>query len=564
MIAFDPDRLCRQAERHYYDFLSVESRKLVPDSVVSHILQCSHCQAQVDQLESALLPADGAAESSQRQADRALTAMLRLHFAYMGKQVTCTAVRPFLAGMLNPILEISIPTPITVHLDNCAKCSQDLEVLRGLNLSQRQLCRLSLLLGEMSDSNGVSCSEARAVTPAIVSMALGQTSEEVLKHVCTCPDCRRSLYRDRDAVRRKYVRAGRDLNRFPCEKVVTSDVFDYVVPYGLDPTDDQYGEFRESLASHLRCCPTCLGKMQEVHRTVYGILEQPESGVATTYYTDRSADARTAGESDDLYSGFPIRVQVSGAESKAGAGRSAPLAGCLLTIRQAASAKRLKPFLKPFAAAAAVIIIASAVFFSTSATGATALDEIYRAIEDIKNVHIATSVPGQSEPIQEKWVSRTMNAYMTKTGSEFVLWDLSNGVRTTRQLDAATTVTAPLSDDYVPDIERRMSGSLGLLPFHAISDVPKDATWSPASDENVGVTAGDTQVWDLMWADKASDGSTVLRKWTVFTDAKTSLPQKIERYRSLGPADAYILRSVMVIEYLSDRDMQDVVEKMSL
>jgi hypothetical protein len=564
MITLDNDNLCKQAEQHYYDFLVGESCGLIPDSIASHLGVCQHCQEQLEYLRTALLEAESAGESEQRQADRTVTAMLRLHFAYIDKQVTCRTVKPFLPSLLNPAVEVRIPTPITVHLDNCARCSEDLETIRRLDLSQIQLRRLSLLLAEERYEHGVDCSEAQAGIPSAASTPFSETTETVLRHAGTCARCRESLYQHWDALRAERRQAIEDGEEFSCVEVLASDVFDCVVPYGLDSADERDAEVSESLGSHLRRCPTCLGKMQELHRVIYDIVGRPESGISTAYSTDASARSRGTEESGGLYGGFPIRVQVSGGEDEAGAGQAAAIAGSTWALKQGVSAGRLKPFLKPLAAAAAVIVVTSAVFFGTRATGATPLDEIYEAIQQVKNVHIASYDPGRSEPRQEKWVSKTMNTYMTRVGNEFVLWDLSNRVVKTTQLGATVAETVPLSDEDVSDLERRLGGSLGLLPFHAISDVPKGATWNPVSDEDLRLAAKDTQAWDLMWEDEASDGSTVLKKLRIIANLETRLPQKIELYRSLGSPDEHSLRSVIVVDYPDDRQMRDIVEKMSL
>lgn len=564
MISLDQNNLCQQAEQHYYDFLTGESRELIPDPIVSHLEVCAYCREQMADLKAALAQADGSAESTQHQADRAVTAMLKAHFTYVGAQVTCATVKPFLPSLLSPVVQVRVPTPITVHLDNCAQCSQDLETIERLDLTQGQLGRLSLLLAGEPKDDEIDCSQARAAIPSVASMAFGETSEAVVRHLCTCAKCRELLYQQRDRIRAECGHATNDSEGLSCGDVSASDVFDCVVPYALDPDDKQCSALEASFVSHVRCCPTCLGKVQELHRTVYEIVERPESGVATTYTPDASAKGRTAEASGESYSGFPIRVQVSGREDRVKTGRSVPAKGSASAPKQRILAVRLKVFFKPLAAAAAVVVAASAIFFGTRATGATPLDEIYRAIEQVRNVHIASFVPGRSEPVQEKWVSKTLNAYMTRTGSEFVLWDLSRAERTTTQLDTAVTETTAVSRDDVSDIGKRLSGSLGLLPFQAISEVPKGATWSRVSDEDLGMAVEDTQVWDLTWDDEASDGSTVLRRCRIFASLETSLPQRIELYRILGPADEDTPRSVIVVEYLSDREMQAVVEEMSL
>jgi len=134
--------MCEEAKLYYYDCLSEESCGLIPQSISSHIEQCPHCQKQINRLK-AVLSQKECTNSKQGQDSSAVTTMLQLHFAYIGEHVTCETVRPFLPGMLDPAIEIRIPTPITAHLDNCRKCAEDLGMLQKLNLNSTQLYGIS-------------------------------------------------------------------------------------------------------------------------------------------------------------------------------------------------------------------------------------------------------------------------------------------------------------------------------------------------------------------------------------------------------------------------------------
>ena len=142
MITQNHNSLCKEAKLYYYDCLCEESCGLIPQSISSHIEQCPHCQKQINQLKVALSQKD-CIKSQQGQDRSAVTTMLQLHFAYLAEHVTCETVRPFLPGLLDPAIEIRIPTPITAHLDNCRQCDEDLKAIRKLNLNSTQLYGLS-------------------------------------------------------------------------------------------------------------------------------------------------------------------------------------------------------------------------------------------------------------------------------------------------------------------------------------------------------------------------------------------------------------------------------------
>ncbi|MHC4686182.1 MAG: hypothetical protein ACYTEW_17965 [Planctomycetota bacterium] len=563
MIAPKHNSLCRQAERYYYDFLGKEDYDLIPKPIINHIKQCQNCQEQLNQLEGVLSQAEDNGELGQRQVGPAITVMLKLHFAYVGKRLTCETVRPFLPTLLDPALEIRIPTPITAHLDNCQQCSQDFEAIRGLNLTSIQLGRLSQCLAEKPAEDGVNCSQAPAVILPVVLMDFRETNAEVLKHLCTCPNCRKALYQYREVVRTDSSHYKGPQEEFPCKEISATDIFDYVMPYGLDPADDRYAKFRKSLTSHLQDCPVCLAKMQELHNTLYGIAERPESEVVTIYHVDDSAKAEILSESDDLYAGFPMRVDVTTHEDEVKAKQLAPAVSFATVLKQKVATMNLKPVVKASVAAAAVILVTVALLLNTPSAKAVTIEGIYKAIEKIKNVHISSFVPDKTEPIQEKWVSQTLNIYMTKTGKELVMWDPAKKIRKTKQLGTDSVEITLLSDDLIATAEKKITGSLGLMPFYYISEIPSDAKWKRITSEDMVVTVKGTEVYDLIWTDKTRAGSTLFWKCRFFVHPKTSLPQRVERYRRFAGDNEYTLSFVDIIEYLEDSEIQRVIKDCS-
>jgi len=558
MIAHNRNSLCRQAKPYYYDFLCDESRGLVPESTADHIEQCQHCQNQINQLKAVLSQAHGL-DSEQRRVGSAVTTMLKLHFAYIGKPVTCNIVKPFLPTLLDQALGMSIPTPIVTHLCDCQQCSEDLDIIRCLKLTRNQLCRLSQLFAEQPAGDNVSCTKAQNAIPSVASMDFSETDSEVLKHLCVCPVCRGLLYKERqeicDSLPKYTPSAG-----FPCESVSASDFFDYVVPYEIDPANDQYAKFRKSFTSHVTTCPNCLDRMQQLHNNVYHIAERDESEVVTIYHVDESAKTETPSESDDVYAGFPIRVEVARREDEVNSGQLASPINFIAALKDKVLAMNLKPSVKTAAAAAAVILIAAALLLNIPTAKAVTIDEIYRAIEKVKNVYISSFVPDKKEPTQELWISRTLNIYMTKTAKQSVLWDIANRTRKIKQPDVGMAETVGLTDDIIAGIKRKTSSALDLMPFYDISDVPEGADWSRVADKDLEAAAKGVEVYDLTWTERAYDGSTVSKKWRFFVNAKADLPQKIEIYQILPTDTEYILKSLMMVEYLSDSEMLEVVK----
>jgi hypothetical protein len=557
MIAPNLNSLCNEAESYYYDFLNKENQKLIPEPVINHIQQCQHCQSRVCELKSVLYQYENL-EPEKSQAKAAITTMLKLHFAYIGKNVTCETVRPFLATLLDPALEIRIPTPITVHLDHCQQCAHDLETIRSLNLTRKQLCRLSQLFAAKPADDGVSCLEAHSAIMAFVSMAFSETTEEVLNHLCTCYYCHKVLYQYRETVLTDYLREKGGQKSPLCNQIPIADIFDYVVPYGLDPANDPYVKFRTSLTSHLRSCPVCLARMQQLHDTVYGIVERAESEIVTIYYVNESA--RAASRSDEPYSGFPIKVDVLNTQCETKAAAPIPMAGLANAPKEKIPAIKVKPLVKTGLLAAAVILVAALLLLNMPTAKAVTINQIYKAIEKIKNVYISKSAPGDTEPAEEKWISRSLNIYMAKTGKELVFWDLANKVRKTKQVGTDSIKTTLLSNNLITEAEKKITGSLGLMPFYDISDVPPNTEWKHVKSEDIKDILKGTEVYDLIWIEKKYSGSTVFKKWRFFVDSVTNLPHRIEVYRKLANLDEYTLQSTVVVRYLNEGEIKSVIK----
>ncbi len=448
--------MCEEAKLYYYDCLCEESCGLIPQATSNHIEQCRHCQKQINQLKVVLSQKDGV-KSQQGQNSSAVTAMLELHFAYIDKYVTCETVRPFLPGMLDPAIEIRIPTPITAHLDNCGQCAEDLKAIQKLNLNSTQLYVLSQFFAKGHSPDTTECSEMAA--------------------------------------------------------------------------------------------------------SVTAMAERADSEVVTIYHVDESEKTSQAGKSDDLYTGFPIRVEII--KQKVDIEQPAPTINFAAALREKVSAMNLRPFLKIGLPAAAVILIGFALLLNTPAAKAVTLEQIYKAIELVKNVHIlkldSDETGLSTKIIEEKWVSRTLNISMSKTEKGLVFWDVSNLKIKSKRSETGEIEVNQLAEDNIPGIKQKISGSLGIMPFDDISQIPPGFQWQRKDDEISGVAEG-IEIYELILPKRKYSGSSEFMIWRVFVDAKKSLPQKVEWYTRFNDDAEPLLETVMVIEYLDDSKIQKAIK----
>ena len=531
MIAPNPHLLCEEAKLYYFELLDNESDAFVPELIIDHVGRCQHCQEQISRLKGALSQAEADDGSEGGQVGSPVAIMLRLHFAYIGERVTCETARPFLAGMSDPALEIRIPTPITVHLDSCRQCAEDLETIRGLNLNPKQLHQLGQLFAEAFSQDAAKCSQMREIIKSVAGLDFGGISAETLKHLCKCPVCQGLLCQERQAICDSLSQDAQS-RQFPCESVSATDIFDYVVPYGLDPGKDQYARFRESLTSHLRSCTTCLGKMQELHRVIYHMATRAESEVITIYHIDKSAKAQSLSESGKLYAGFPIRVEIAGCEDRVDVRRPARIVDFAAALKRKVSALNVRPLLRPGLAAAAVILVGLALMLNTPTAKAVTIEQICRAIMNVKNVHIRTFLDRDpTEPMEELWVSKTLKVQQTKRKGELSLLDIPN---------------------------EAIAGFWGLVPFSDLSALPEDAKLNPVA-ANGPEAAGETEIYDWTWTEKTYGGSVVFRKCRFFIEPETNLPRRTESYQKLPEDNEYVLISWMIVEYWTDSQMQEAL-----
>ncbi|MHC4193105.1 MAG: hypothetical protein ACYSP9_02880 [Planctomycetota bacterium] len=517
MIAADPNSTCGQAQAYYYDYLSGDAREGIPAEIAVHVDRCGFCRGEVDRLRIVLADGERRGTENAGQTTSAATTNLRLQFAYTGASVTCSMVKPFLPSLVIPALEVGVPTPITVHIDKCQQCADGLEAIRRLNLTDRQLCRLSQLFADEPSESGVRSRGHFHTEPATEA----DTEENIA-----------------------------------CDAVSAGDIFDYCFPYGTDPANDEYAKLRPTLVTHLAKCPTCQGKMQQLHRTVCSIAERPDSEVATRFTFEKQISEGIEAESLDLYADWPINVQVldkSGRESEV----PVPTVWPRRDFKQRLSVL-VRPLIKPAAAAAAIVLVAL-LLFSVPVAKAVGLGQIYEALGRIKNVHFASFDIGSAQPSQQIWVSQTLSTTIFRTDAECVLWDIGNSSRKSKDLNTGAVMTAELETKALVQIDKMMKAPWGLLPFDDLSKVPPDAKWQRVPNEGIETTIPGTKVYDLAWTEKSASGSAVYRKWRGYVDAETRLPKRIEWWMQTEEGQ-YQLLTVKEVTYLSADQIRTVIK----
>lgn len=555
MIGPNLKNICEQTRLYYYDYLSQKDESEIPEWILSHIRRCDNCKNQINQLKTALIQSKQNEVSGQNNKGTLLANTLKRHFSHIDQETSCSLVKPFIPNMLDPSIQISIPTPITAHIDHCPECVRDLKTISDLNLNAANLSRLSQLFSAKTQNNDISCSTAKSNIMAFVMLAFHESDDQVLKHLCTCGKCSDIIYQYRESIIKELQIDNKLKPCFLSSKLTYNNIFDLTIPYGLDINQYKNSESMRSQTSHIRRCPFCLEKIQEFHRIISDISERPNSSTITKYNLDESSQTVNSENSQDLYAGFPVHVEVSGTYHEAAASNSRNTINFTSALKNNIIARNYRTLSKTGIAGLLIAaVMLSAMFIYSPKVKALTLAQLYKSLENANNVHISSFVPGIEEPIQEQWVSRSLKMQMSKNNNTFTLLDINSKSVTKNNLTSEPINTQIMSSEWVSDAESNINKSLGLIPFYSISELPPKAEWNKvtiASDSQY--SAEETEIYELSYvSDTFSDP--IFSKFRYILKAGTDTLIKLEYYQKLLKESEYSLKSFNTIDYLSNEE----------
>jgi hypothetical protein len=574
-----------RAVQWYYDVMAGHGPG-VPEAILRHIRQCWTCRRQIHRLKEAVIGAGGETDGGRSEMKRDIIDTLNLHFGCLEEQVTCLRVKPFLPGLLTPSVQIRIPTPITVHLDHCPECAEDLEALRGLDLGAEQLERLEQLyrhqqantsaarplrespwvrLGLSALRRGESrlCRRARANIADFVRGSLDNIDSEVLNHLSVCPRCRERVFRSRQKLI-EGLPTGEPGAAVCGDEVSTAQLFDYAVPYGRTADSQE-----RAGAAHVHACRACLARIQSLDETIYGIAERTNSGIATIY-SAREHDAQLAPQSDsqaraaeevvepfaESYPEYPIHVQVVHGEPEQVAVPAWSPAEVKETLRYATCNPQVRLLLKTAVAAAAVIVL-TVLFRSTASSSAgITLAQVFKAFGRAESIRVSTFYPATGQLTQDFWISRTLDFVLVVTRQKSRLYDLAAKKEYARQTPDGTVETTELTDLAYASTHRLMATSLGFTP----SDVPSNATWTRVGDKS----AEGLETYDLTYSELIPSGVTAFRKLRIVIDPVTKRPREVQRFRRVSAQDPWHHQETTTVQYPAENEMKAALEEQHL
>jgi len=478
---------------------------------------------------------------------------LDLHFHCLGERVACSQVKPCLPGLLAPSVHLRIPTPITVHIDQCHECSADLGALRKLALDAGQLARLQWLYSQRPGNHPLLCCRARARIREFVTGAWERIEERVLEHLCTCPQCRAEVY-----VYRQYLLdEGLTPQEQPgvsdacCRDGGIGDLFDYVVP-------SRHAERPDT--SHVGTCRPCLEKIQRLHRVIYGVAERPESGVTTVYTTVDDADPMVT-QPEDAYARYAIRVQVARRKTP-----PAVIPSCAHTAHAGAEKRRwtwgrrrlrdvgfdprVRMMLRTVITAAAMVALAVLFLSTPSSPAGVALADVVRAVEQAKNVRVLRYDSYGGEVIQQLLILRDSDLVYMAIPGQCTMYDLGARRKALVGVDSRLEHDESLSRREYVGVRDIVDGCIGFR----LSKMPADARWDRVSG------ADGQDVYELMWSERTGADLAFWVRGEIVLDGSTRRPIRVSLFHRDSRAVEWRQISRIVFEYPSDAEMKSTIE----
>ncbi len=443
------------------------------------------------------------------------------------KGLNCKSARLSYYDLLSAETVGSVPREVQEHVASCAKCQSEVNRLReslilaGKKQDDEQSRRDKAIIELLSvhfawAGRPVGCAEAKPFLPGMADPFLKiRIQTPITTHIENCKACSEELLAliESDLSHEQLCRISRILAG-DCEADAESPELRAVMPM------------------------------------VKGMIERPDSGVATLFTLGKPEDGE-AGQ-DKSYASRPFEVQLLGKDTESS------------ERRQNASVRKLKRFLKPSLAAAAVILVGVAILLQTPPVKAVAgPEQIYKAIQGADNIHVVHSTPGKADAPQEKWLSRSRGIYMTKTGQEVVLWDTTANLKRKKEAADASAKISPLPEGDSIRIKQKITGTLGMSPFENTSEISANAEWKRVAHIRLEPAVQNRQVYDLLWSEENRRGDLVFKRWRYFVVSATSLPRKIRHFRRDSAGGKYILYSETDIDYLSDEMMKTAIEEAS-
>lgn len=528
MISLCPGHNCDEARVYYYELIAGTDQDQIPNPVRQHVDHCEECQQQILRLEHLLAEME---DQPSDQLDTLMTHLLGLHFGYLNQEVTCAAAKPFLPTLVDSTLVIRVTTPITQHVAHCEDCQLDIKKIESLGLTSRQLYRFGQFLAEAQSDKA----------PPFVASWVDQIAEfrdqdltaEMRKQVCLSREARARLFTARATLLESLGKHSSAQDLIPCDQVDSADLFDFALPYGTNPANDENQRFTQVFADHVRQCRFCLERVQVMHQHLFQIVEREDTRVVTVLRLGSEQAKESQNE--------------------------------VTETRQIQRKHNVRPVIVPLVRSfAALLLLVLAFFLLTRQPSAVAVEyeEMHAALADVEGLHITHWNPGavavnftmrdaRTQSIrQEIFVDLVHERWLMHQGGTLVLWDLSEQQQLTAPKGGAEVIRRTIPEEMLPGLRAQLQGFFNVLP--GSGHMPAGAQWA-ALDEQL--SAEGWEIRELRIPQQSPNGQERWHKSVYYLDPVTRLPQRVEFYRAARSTDEAELRTITTVTYPSTEEL---------
>jgi len=534
------ESLCQEAREYYYDFLC-RGEKAVPKALVHHIRNCPFCQEEIRRLGEVIHSSDDPSRFPPTPAQDAVVEALSREFELLSEQVRCRHVKRFLPDLSSPSRLIRIPTPVTIHAENCPQCAKDQAAIGQLNLAVGQLKRLGEFLG-LEPIADLPADTWMPTAMALASFSLDESPPEDLSRVCCCLRSRKWVYERRAQAAKELDEEIDRTGVLECQEVSISDLFDFVLPFGLDAqaTRKTTGR-RDAVGTHVRRCRACMERVQSLHRTIYGIAERTDTGVETIYRCQEPA----CQDSDERISPplrYPVDVWIMRNE------RAKP---CRIRL----SANSL--FLAGGASLAVIVVLATVLSFTTSPVRGTNFKRIEKSVRHAPNVYVKSISEGDPGSVYETWVSRELNKYAMRTRTSGEVTDLNEKTKIVIDQDGRRRPPMVLKGRMLDPYRMYMDQA------NLFANAPAEEELSAVTDDPSDPSGPRSLTYEIMKDMVTPGGNSLQRRWRVFLDPIHRLPTKVEFFQRDSQEFPWERTGTIELSYPTKTQMEKVFRELA-
>ncbi len=318
------------------------------------------------------------------------------------------------------------------------------------------------------------------------------------------------------------------------------------------------------VAAHLAHCPACRRDFESLY--LLGLSASQTASAGRYLAGDDAAESQLEPETISLLreirrrgnSGVLTRIardeQTGGFRVSVG---SDPVGSGVTGAR--ASAGRPLHWFRHGLAAAAVLTIAVLMLWRTPPARGLNIAEVYRAMDHVSNAAIASygAVAGrnvaiasygleEADPIQQIWVSNTLDIHLYIEKDRVVLWDMTRRQKIIKTSAGWERVPIGMST-------KALEIPWGLLPFRSLSDLPAKYRWRDVDEPGLPLEPN-SMVYDLTWTENAQGTRAIERRWRGYLNAYTKRPYRIEWWDKL-PGEDFTLTTIMLIHYPENEEI---------